>query len=505
MKKLIYIMSGILVFMGAVFAADVLAAPPIRVTLALDKTVYVPGDDIKIIVTLANNGGGDIITTKGFSDREFYLYLRFFDEKGNIITSNKFNEVNSLTPPPPRVFGNNLVPGDLVETLASGWVVSFGSFTVASQYVLASDFYPMANRSGHFTVKAVIPMRTYSTYSVTDSGAEYAPLDTADWTGALESNIVSFTQIADADGDGYYYPDPYGAHSEVDCDDSDPDVHPGATEIPGNGKDDDCDPATLDAAVVTPGTVMIQADKHTVGSGSHPGSTKEPIVGLPVRIYDKSTGSCVSQFGVSWQNYESVWLSCSPPNGSGTTDASGTASIDVPPGDYIVIGKYTPDSGDELYIGVSVGAVGSGKTKKDYLQVIVKADEKKVPAKYTKKEGSELLVIEPEYIEWDGTQELYPFVFDSVGDWSVTTSVSPPEGFVADNSTLSEEVTSEEEAVQFTITDVGSKWVDTEVLHEVKHKGKTEKIKSKIGVKLSKKLAKEKGLDEFGNKIKKEK
>jgi hypothetical protein len=29
----------------------------------------------------------------------------------------------------------------------------------------------------------------------------------------------------------------------------------------------------------------------------------------------------------------------------------------------------------------------------------------------------------------DSTQELYPFVFETIGDWDVTTSVTPPEGF----------------------------------------------------------------------------
>ncbi len=54
----------------------------------------------------------------------------------------------------------------------------------------------------------------------------------------------------DADGDGYGSPaSPDCAVFELDCDDTQAAVHPGATEIPGNGIDDDCNAATPGACV----------------------------------------------------------------------------------------------------------------------------------------------------------------------------------------------------------------------------------------------------------------
>ncbi|MCB9779397.1 MAG: VCBS repeat-containing protein [Alphaproteobacteria bacterium] len=54
--------------------------------------------------------------------------------------------------------------------------------------------------------------------------------------GDTDADTDGSTGPVDADGDGY--------PEDVDCDDRDPDVHPGATEIAGNGKDDDCDEGT---------------------------------------------------------------------------------------------------------------------------------------------------------------------------------------------------------------------------------------------------------------------
>ena len=255
-----------------------------------------------------------------------------------------------------------------------------------------------------------------------------------------------------------------------------------------------------DPVSVIEGTLIVRADLHTVGIGSHPGSTKEPIAGMKTRVFDKSLGSCAAGFGISWHHYPDIWngtdtSGACEPEAEATTDSNGQATFALPEGDYLVIGYYAPD---DIYIGRSVGDIIAGSEVKKYLQVIKKADGEKAPGKYRKVIGSELLIIEPEYVEWSGDNELYPFLFDSIGDWTVDTSVEPPEGFVADYNSLSEEVNTELEAVQFTITDVGSKWKPTKVKYKIKHKGKTKNIESDIGVKLSKKLAKEKGISVYG-------
>lgn len=112
--------------------------------------------------------------------------------------------------------------------------------------------------------------------------------------------------------------------------------------------------------------------------------------------------------------------------------------------------------------------------------------------------GSQFLAVEPEYVTWTGESEMYPFIFDSVGDWAVTTSVAPPEGFVSDYDSLSAQVTTESEAVQFTITDVGSDWVPTEVLHRLTHGARRETVRTRVGVKVAPDLAREKGIDVDG-------
>jgi hypothetical protein len=156
-----------------------------------------------------------------------------------------------------------------------------------------------------------------------------------------------------------------------------------------------------------------------------------------------------------------------------------------------------------MYVADNIFGLKAGETKQAFLPVIVLTTGTGLTCKYSQQTGSNLMVIEPEHVEWDGEQEQYPFVFQSEGDWAVETSVTPPEGFATDYSRLSADVNTSLKSVQFTLTDVGSKWTDTQVKHRIKHKGKWKTLNTKIGVRLSEKLAKKKGLTPFGEKLKK--
>ena len=505
-KIVISVVVSLLAVLVALPFAAMAAGPEdnIVVTVSLDKTVYLVGEPITATLTVTNTGP-EIYTSKGFKDQDFSLLLRFINPAEDLVQATDEEPVPEPTSSDKIYIDNQRFFAEEVELLESGWSTS-KPITVFDRYEIGEP--------GPYKVYGVVPLRLIPDYDLAEDDGQggtiyWAKLESAVFAGQRSSAPpLDFYIVTDADADTYWWPiaDPaVSVHEEPDCNDKDPNINPGAQEIPGNGIDEDCDPSTADAPA--PATIILQADIHTVGTGSHPGSTKEPFVGLDIRVYSKAPGSCAKGHGISWHHYPSIWDSCLPANyGMGATGDNGSLTLAMPAGDYIAIGRHEdPVTGEVTFLRSTIGEVGIGETVDKYMQMIIRSNGRKAAGRYTLKSGSQLLIIEPEYIEWSGTQEPYPFIFDSVGDWSVSTSVSPPEGFVADHESLSQEVSSELKAVQFVITDIGSDWVDTLVEHDVTHKGKKEKVKSKIGVKLSKKLAKQKGLTQFGKKIKKEK
>jgi hypothetical protein len=79
----------------------------------------------------------------------------------------------------------------------------------------------------------------------------------------------------DTDHDGYGNPGAASCAngSQTDCNDTDDSVHPGATEVPYNGKDDDCNPATLDDDLDGDG-YPIATDCNDNDPLVHPGATE---------------------------------------------------------------------------------------------------------------------------------------------------------------------------------------------------------------------------------------
>lgn len=270
---------------------------------------------------------------------------------------------------------------------------------------------------------------------------------------------------------------------------------------------DDCGLTTdalLNVAVLYGASIDIEADRHTVGSGSAPGSTKEPLVGLNVCGYDKSDTSCARTVcgGISHQYYQCIVDNCAPtnccmtPDGEPTTtDDNGECTIYLPPGDWIVISADATKTVLPDPLGVSASDLACGQVMQKHLQQIVKADGQIVPAKTTRFTGTELLIIEPEYVVWDDTEQLYPFVFETDGDWDVTTSVTPPEGFVSDYDALSASVDSDIQAVQFTIDEVGSDLVPTKTQFDIQHKGRSIQYLDKVDIFLTSKYARTRGFD----------
>ncbi len=430
---------------------------PVVINLVADKLSYAQGEPIKIGVTVTNTSGQDVITRKGFTSQNFPLLITFTDPDGKPIR-NKFLGVAQGEPGPSRIFidQSNVSHN---ATLAELFLSASPGNTILNVIDDAKAYYDLP-KTGRYWAQVISSLETFPRYYTdSDTGELLAYLD-----DPLRKNF-----------------DPIVSNKIF-----------------------------FDIVSIQPpsqSSIEVKVSLLQIGTGTKPPTTKSPLLNVPVRLIPRSRIPN-DYLPINFKTYGIIYDNVEPLKSSFTMLLSpnakeGTAKFEnIPKDDYVVIARYD-QSQDFKHMGSQIEATDPAWTSVQpivkNLMVMEKANGKKIPGKTTKKTGSELLITEPEFVFWDTTNELYPFVFETIGDWGVVTSVDPPEGFVADHDSLSANVNNEIDAVQFTITDVGSKWEETEVTYKIKHSKMQETIKSKIGIKLSKKLAKEKGLGIYGH------
>jgi len=427
---------------------------PVSAKLTFSKTSYTLGDpDEKIDarITLANTSGEDVLLQGGFTEAWYHVYLYFQGpEPDSPIVTSAVSGAGGGAPtpqvPPPAV---------TADYLKAGWLVNMDIEEVRTYYPLTEP--------GSYKAWFEMPYVQY----------EFDP-------GQAGEGI-------DTNGDGV--PDQYK-------------VPPLEVRSWGTIKSAAAYVTLASAIPEVASDVVVTATEYVFGEGSHPGVTKKPLTQLQMRLYEESA---IAAAGISPVNYKTYGAIASnaliPFTLAEKTGIPGEYRFeDVTMGGYLVLACASSLTGYQ-YLGRSIVADdpnwGTGEIS---VNLILMADKnnKKAAGKSKKITGSELFIVEPEYVEWTSDSELYPFAFESIGDWGVAVSVNPPEGFVPDYETLTETVSTELDALQFTITDAGSKWKPTKVKYKLEHKGKTKHIESEVGVKLSKKLSKEKKVEEWG-------
>jgi hypothetical protein len=256
-------------------------------------------------------------------------------------------------------------------------------------------------------------------------------------------------------------------------------------------------------------TITVEAALHTVGG---PGSLKTPLAltspGLKVFNLNQVSPPNPASFGTTYNSGPS--LSFPTVSISGPTIVSvggGTANrytILVPSSaSYLVIGRAMVGT-SEVYVGSPTDTLATGSLTQKYLQAIQNlANGKTLPAKTTAIPGSLLLIVEPEFIELTSNSEILPIVYESVdGDWSSVVIPDPPPGYINTTGALQTSVvTSQIQALQFTIQDPGNNGMagslagrsflvanaaggnaTLKLTHRLKHKGKDITVNSTIGL-----------------------
>ena len=421
---------------------------PIKITLMTDRNQYIQGDPIQIQIRVFNDNYnptigsiGPVITREGFFTQDFQRMIVFTGPDGKPIKTN-YAMPDHEPGPAYRFKGRDTITAEIIPPDGqSTYVID----DVKQEYNIT--------QTGWYKAQIRVPFVSFSEYATDAAGGLLAYLDDPERKtfNPLASNEIRFEIVPQQP--------------------------------------------------VVESAINVRATLIKITLGWRPSVKVVPVEGMQVNLYRIS--SIPQDYRpIDFRTYPMIWQYVSPLM-STLTDTDGIAKFEgVDQSGYLILGYYP----EGKYFDYLAGRVWENDFRWDMdrpivtrLVAIQTVYNKPIACRIFHLRGSELWIYQPEFVTWDSSQELYPIVFESEGDWEVTTSVSPPAGFEVDKKSSKLKVANGIQAIQFTITDKKASWKETEVTHKIKHKNKTQTITEKIGVKLDKKLAKEKGVGIYGD------
>jgi hypothetical protein len=236
------------------------------------------------------------------------------------------------------------------------------------------------------------------------------------------------------------------------------------------------------------GTAAINAKvtSNDITPGAPPG--QQLLDGAHVKVFDKVCAD-------AYPDPVDVLANC-PVVGSCMT-VGGVCTVDcLTAGQYFALVEHQNHIGK--YPSHSVGAIADYQTKFARFAFLTAPDGQTSPGKTRVQTGSELWIYEPSYVVWDGTEEYYPFVFESPDmSWTVDVCVDAPEGYepVDGVECLQTIIAGESKSILFQLVEVGSVPGPMDVEFDMTSpSGKKYHVASQVGMRLSANLAKAKGV-----------